>query len=150
MNIYNLSSESFTVEVGNTIRNGYYINYDKDDYVDVKIIEGIGADCKYGDLLVPFRDFPTAIDGVSMAGLTAVYENGELVYQGCLYDEAQELKHKKEDVDGDGYVTVADVTALYDYLLNNDDTYINSLDVNGDGEVTSSDITAIYNQLLGE
>ena len=27
-----------------------------------------------------------------MAGLSAVYENGELVYQGCLYDEAQELK----------------------------------------------------------
>ena len=27
-----------------------------------------------------------------MSGLSAVYENGELVYQGCLYDEAQELK----------------------------------------------------------
>ena len=28
-----------------------------------------------------------------MTGLSAVYENGELVYQGCLYDEAQELKN---------------------------------------------------------
>ena len=28
-----------------------------------------------------------------MSGLSAVYENGELVYQGCKYDEAQELKN---------------------------------------------------------
>ncbi|MBR5029725.1 MAG: hypothetical protein IKX63_01295, partial [Muribaculaceae bacterium] len=27
-----------------------------------------------------------------MSGLSAVYENGELVYQGCKYDEAQQLK----------------------------------------------------------
>ena len=27
-----------------------------------------------------------------MAGLSAVYENGELVYKGCLYEEAQRLK----------------------------------------------------------
>ena len=27
-----------------------------------------------------------------MSGLSAVYENGELVYKGCKYDEAQELK----------------------------------------------------------
>ena len=27
-----------------------------------------------------------------MSGLSAVYENGELVYMGCKYDEAQELK----------------------------------------------------------
>ena len=28
-----------------------------------------------------------------MSGLSAVYENGELVYMGCKYDEAQELKN---------------------------------------------------------
>ena len=27
-----------------------------------------------------------------MSGLSAVYENGELVYKGCKYDEAQQLK----------------------------------------------------------
>ena len=30
--------------------------------------------------------------GDTMAGLSAVYEDGELVYKGCLYDEAQQLK----------------------------------------------------------
>lgn len=53
------------------------------------------------------------------------------------------------DVNGDGEVTSADVTALYNYLLNDDMTYIDTDDVNGDGEITSADITFIYNILLG-
>ena len=53
------------------------------------------------------------------------------------------------DVNGDGYVTAADVTAIYDYMLNNVTTYVDTSDVNGDGYITSSDITAVYNILLG-
>ena len=52
------------------------------------------------------------------------------------------------DVNGDGAVTAADVTALYDYLLNNDITYLTTSDVDGDGYITSADITAIYDVLL--
>ena len=52
------------------------------------------------------------------------------------------------DVNGDGNVTAADITALYNYLLNNDETYLNSSDVNGDSNITSADITAVYNILL--
>lgn len=52
------------------------------------------------------------------------------------------------DVNGDGAVTSADVTALYDYLLTGDNTYAATLDVDGDGAITSADITAIYNVLL--
>ncbi|MBR5086699.1 MAG: dienelactone hydrolase family protein [Muribaculaceae bacterium] len=54
------------------------------------------------------------------------------------------------DVDCDGIVTAADVTAIYDYLLNGINTYLTTSDVNGDGSVTSIDITVIYNILLGE
>ena len=85
-----------TVEVAGALRNGYHINYDDGvnnyypDY-EVKIIEGIGVDCRYGDLLVPYREYVTSIN--PMSSLSAVYENGELVYQGCGYDEAQELKN---------------------------------------------------------
>ncbi len=53
------------------------------------------------------------------------------------------------DVNGDGEVTAADVTALYDYLLNNDTTRIINGDQNGDGEITAADVTAIYDILLG-
>lgn len=52
------------------------------------------------------------------------------------------------DVNCDGNVTAADVTALYDYLLNNDLTYVATSDVTGDGFITAADITAVYNELL--
>ena len=53
------------------------------------------------------------------------------------------------DVNGDGAVTSADVTCVYNYLLNGDETFIDTCDVNGDGAVTSADVTVIYNILLG-
>ena len=85
--------QEFEVEIGQTIRKGYQIIAygapDNPEY-SFKTIEGIGVDCGFGDLLVPYRTYITGIN--SMSGLSAVYENGELVYMGCKYDEAQELK----------------------------------------------------------
>ena len=53
------------------------------------------------------------------------------------------------DVDGDGYVTTTDVTALYNYLLSGDtETLING-DVDGDGYITIGDVTWVYNIILG-
>ncbi|MBO4721926.1 MAG: leucine-rich repeat protein [Muribaculaceae bacterium] len=53
------------------------------------------------------------------------------------------------DVNGDGEVTAADVTALYDFLLNNDTSHIVNGDQTGDGDITAADVTAVYNVLLG-
>ncbi|MBR5638139.1 MAG: dockerin type I repeat-containing protein [Muribaculaceae bacterium] len=53
------------------------------------------------------------------------------------------------DVDGDGAVTSADVTCLYNYLLDGDETYLATSDVDGDGFITVGDITLVYNILLG-
>ncbi|MBQ6279618.1 MAG: hypothetical protein IJK68_07870 [Muribaculaceae bacterium] len=53
------------------------------------------------------------------------------------------------DVNGDGLVSSVDVTALYNYLLNNDTTAIVNGDQDGDGVITAVDITIIYNILLG-
>ncbi|MBR5638193.1 MAG: hypothetical protein IKW83_00375, partial [Muribaculaceae bacterium] len=52
------------------------------------------------------------------------------------------------DVNGDGNVTAADVTALYDFMLNNDSSHIVNGDQNGDGNITAADITAVYDVLL--
>ena len=52
------------------------------------------------------------------------------------------------DVNGDGFVTSADVTAIYDILLGTNDTFHATADVNGDGYVTSADVTAVYDILL--
>jgi hypothetical protein len=53
------------------------------------------------------------------------------------------------DVDGDGTVTAADITALYDYMLNNDSSHITNGDQTGDGIINSADITAVYTIMLG-
>ena len=53
------------------------------------------------------------------------------------------------DVNGDGLVSSVDVTALYNYLLNDDSSDIVNGDQDGDGHITSTDITVIYNLLLG-
>lgn len=53
------------------------------------------------------------------------------------------------DVNGDGEVTSADITALYNWLLNNDDSAIVNGDQNSDGAITSGDVTFVYNILLG-
>lgn len=52
------------------------------------------------------------------------------------------------DVDGDGELTATDITAIYNYLLNNDPTFISTSDIDGDGVITANDITIIYNYLL--
>ena len=53
------------------------------------------------------------------------------------------------DVNGDGNVTAADITALYDFLLTNDTTNLINGDVDGDGNITAGDITKVYDVLLG-
>ena len=102
----------------------------------------------YGVFIVAYRSYNVVYE-IIMAGIDEVYDNDDLIYKGCMHDVAQELKRKKEDVNGDGYVTAADVTALYNYLLGDTNEASNSYDVDGDGEVTSADITAVYNILLG-
>ena len=87
--------QEFEVEIGQTVRKGYkIIAYDEPNNPEYsfKTIEGIGVDCGFGDLLVPYRNYWTSIN--PMASLSAVYENGELVYKGFAYDEAQQLKEE--------------------------------------------------------
>ena len=54
------------------------------------------------------------------------------------------------DVNGDYAVTSTDLTALYNWLLNEDDSNIVNGDLDGSGDITASDITIVYNILLGE
>ena len=54
------------------------------------------------------------------------------------------------DVNQDGKVSIADVTALINYLLSGDDTGISlaCADVNQDGNISIADVTALINLLL--
>ena len=77
----------------------------------------------------------TGTSGNSLFSMTVTYEVEVPDYNPC-------------DVNRDGVVTSADITAIYNFMLNNDMTYYSSCDVNGDGNITSADVTTLYNYLL--
>jgi Leucine-rich repeat (LRR) protein len=71
-------------------------------------------------------------------------------YDGSSWVDIFDSSAVPGDVNGDGFVTSGDVTALYSYMLNNDSSQIVNGDVDGDGHITSGDITALYTILLGQ
>jgi hypothetical protein len=54
------------------------------------------------------------------------------------------------DVNADGSVTIADVTALVNIILGSSTDTSGVADVNGDGSVTIADVTALVNIILGK
>ena len=53
------------------------------------------------------------------------------------------------DVNGDSYVSAADITCLYDILLGISNKHIQRADIDCDGTITAADVSVIYNKLLG-
>jgi surface protein len=76
---------------------------------------------------------------------------GCIMVNGDFWHGHVEIKHSgiPGDVNGDGFVTAADVTALYDYMLNNDSSNIVNGDQDGDDHITAGDITTVYTIMLG-
>ena len=72
---------------------------------------------------------------LAMVGILAVSQSANAEVRG--------------DVDGDGTVTAADITILYNYLLNDDTSSLVNGDQDGDGAITAGDVTVVYNILLG-
>ena len=56
------------------------------------------------------------------------------------------------DVNNDGKINIEDTTALINYLLTNDLSYVHTAtaDVDGDGAITISDVTALIGILLNQ
>ncbi len=70
-------------------------------------------------------------------------------HNGAKWEEMSEIPPVVPgDVNGDGFVSSVDVTALYNYLLNGDSSSIVNGDQDEDGIITATDITIIYNILL--
>ena len=53
------------------------------------------------------------------------------------------------DVNGDGGITVADVTTIVTHLLDKSSSYDAQLDVDGDGHITINDLNIAYSIILG-
>ncbi len=71
-----------------------------------------------------------------------------------LYEKVEESTPSLPgDVNRDGDVTIADVTALVNIILGKDTENVydhEAADVNGDGDVTIADVTALVNIILGK
>ena len=87
-------------------------------------------------------------DGHMLATLTAAI-GGVTRTVKIKFTNGEQDEPVPGDVNGDGVVTAADITALYSVLLNNDYSDVINADQNNDGNVTAGDVTAVYNILLG-
>ena len=130
---------------------------DETGEVQVYLVEGIGFDSRdMGDLLTPFTRKPDPdADYQEWCGLSHVIKDGQIIYKGLRYDEervnellggATELPG---DVNDDGVVDIADVTALIDLVLNGRHLYRVPADMDSDGSVDIDDITGLIEIILG-
>lgn len=100
-----------------------------------------------GICLVQFDAENIQSEGHLLATLTAtIGSETHMVKIKFVYGEQPAVPG---DVNGDGAVTAADITALYSFLLNYDVTNLINGDQNNDGNITAGDVTAVYNILLG-
>ena len=81
---------------------------------------------------------------VPAASLNA-YRNAEF---WSLFTNIVAMSAETGDVNGDGIVSISDVTSMIDLLLSNGDYDLDSADVNGDGQFTISDVSALIDSLL--
>ncbi len=166
-----LSSHSVTGAINNvvkgtslslnaTFKNGKSSTYT--DYVVAYIYKQKGTTSNYGYLSQ--MSMPISISGSSTNSTTFKFEHLDpakylfviYYYSGSSLVKLQQTQaytlqagsaFKQGDVNGDGSVSGADVTALYNRLLNNTAVAGNA-DVNGDGVVNGGDVTALYSILL--
>ena len=121
------------------------------------LVEGIGFDSRdRGDLLTPFtrRPDPDA-EYQEWCGLSHVIKDGEIIYKGLCYDEkrVQEAMALGEpgDLNGDGVVSITDVTMLIELVLNGPATggpHRADGDMNGNGDINITDVVMLIEQVL--
>ena len=148
-----LTTDNFTlvepVEIDGYSCNRYaYV--DESGEVQCYIIEGIGIDSRdMGDLLAPFTRKPDPdADYQEYCGLSHVIMDGQIIYKGMRYNAAA-VEGNPYDVDCDGQVNIADVTALIDLLLKPRMLMLHHTDVDGNGELDIADVTFLIDYILG-
>ncbi len=76
------------------------------------------------------------------------YNNGNQVKINSTATRAVNSPYDVHDINQDGAVTAADITAAYESMLGVSNRFLPYSDVDGDGSVTAADITELYNYML--
>ena len=113
------------------------------------IVETIGFDSRdMGDLLTPFTRKPDPnADHQEYCGLSHVIKDGKIIYKGLRYDAAS-VEGVNGDGNGDGMVTIDDVTTLIDLLLQGGSELRLPSDLDSNGRLTIEDVTLLIDKLL--
>ncbi len=96
----------------------------------------------------------------SMTFSSSIYNTASLKVKQSSIEDYQEAPVWKNflnvsvasilgDVDGDGQVTIGDVTRLIDMVATTSSAYDANGDMDGDGQITIGDVTALIDTLLG-
>jgi hypothetical protein len=107
-----------------------------------------------GESTVLQVDFDEVFNGWEYFAYAFYYSNGKKInllgssYYTIVFPEAPE--HETGDVNGDGKVSIKDVTDLINYLLseNEQSIVLGNADVNSDGKISIKDVTDLINLLL--
>lgn len=148
---------------GNTAEGNATMTIDENTFNPARILWCMGSTCmsfgynttltkpfnvEEGICLVQFDAEDIQSEGHLLATLTATIA-GETHMVKIKFTNGEQPGPMPGDVNGDGNVTAADVTALYDFMLNNDSSHIVNGDQTGDNIITAADVTEVYNVLLG-
>ncbi len=108
-------------------------------------MSGVGAMINLQDLIMNDN-----IGIIKPVGGSFVANSGVVDANGALAMNVEIGKNSVPgDVNGDKICNSADVTALYQFILNNDSSKIVNGDQNGDNTINSADVTAVYKIILG-
>ena len=158
-----VTSDKFSVEL--TVTNDGAETYDEDlSFKLFKHTSGNSGSAVQG-LNVPIViepgetktvqvDFDNVINGWRYFVNAYYYSAGSQIkikgtsFHTIIFPEAPE--YEQGDVNGDGKVSIKDVTELINYLLSGNEEGLvhDNLDVNGDGKVSIKDVTELINILL--
>ena len=111
-------------------------------------------------------DFDATIEGVSAVLTKSMEQNADGSYRIAICVVSGDLQNASSyiinatiastilrgDVNGDGAITITDVSALIDYLLTHDDSNINTqnADVDASGNIAISDVSTLIDMLLNK
>lgn len=127
-------------------KSGTYMYSCPPDYYQMTIKKESSSEEEY-ELGISFMENKYYCDG-GFGNAKVYYTKNDYPYNPVIKQKADVLKG---DADGDGVVTVSDITTIAAFILGNNPSPFNqaNADVDGDGEITVSDITGTAGIILG-
>lgn len=155
---YNCSSMTYADLPSTLTTLDFYAFHDVPDLTTITVRATTPPECltftdeDSGEVIEPFmEDQYSYVDLVVPQGCAQAYRQANIWKKFTNISETDfPTEFTRGDVNGDGKISITDVSALINYLLSGNGAAVNleAADVNEDGKVTITDVTALINYLL--